>query len=60
MTHDDAGEQDAGDPHPGALAPSSASRVRGPRSPSGRQRLSGGGAGGEKGLYFSYPWNLCR
>ena len=40
---------------PGALAPSSASRVRGPRSPSGRQRLSGGGAGGEKGLYFAYP-----
>jgi hypothetical protein len=39
---------------PGALAPSSASRVRGPRSPSGRQRLSGGGAGGEKGLYFSH------
>ena len=27
------------------LAPSSASRARGPRSPSGRQRLSGGGAG---------------
>jgi hypothetical protein len=32
-----------------------ASRARCTRSPSGRQRLSGGGAGGEKGLWNSYP-----
>jgi hypothetical protein len=32
----------------------SASWTRGTRSPCGRRRLSGGGAGGEKGLYFSY------
>jgi hypothetical protein len=42
-------------PNPGAWAPSSASQVRGPRLPRGRQRLSGGGAGGEKGLWNSYP-----
>jgi hypothetical protein len=36
---------------PGAAA----SRARCTRSPSGRQRLSGGGAGGEKGLWNSYP-----
>jgi hypothetical protein len=35
--------------------------VRDPRSPSGRQRLSGGGAGGEKGLWNSYPlWQRGR
>jgi hypothetical protein len=52
---------------PGAWAPSSASQVRGQRSPRGRQRLSGGGAGGEKGLWNSYPrggttvvWLLIR
>ena len=40
--------------NPGALAPSSAARARGPRSPSGGLGRRGG-AGGEKGLYFSYP-----
>ena len=30
--------------------------TRGPRSPSGGLGRRGGGAGGEKGLYFSYPF----
>jgi hypothetical protein len=37
------------------LAPSSASRAHGTRSPSGGLGLSGGGTGGEKGLWNSYP-----
>ena len=40
---------------PGAWASSSFSLARGTRSPSGGLGLSGGGAGGEKGLWNSYP-----
>ena len=34
--------------------------TRGPRSPSGGLGRRGGGAGGEKGLYFSYPFSSAQ
>jgi len=43
------------DPVPRRLGAQHGVTARGPRSSSGGLGRRGGGAGGEKGLYFSYP-----